>query len=270
VGLFQRRAKPVEDAAATSMPSPGLNVNIVLIKELARKGDIPGLIAAFTSPDKESRQAVVKALGEIGGPQALDALRSIAETDADLTIRQQAADSLASFGDLAAVKQLLLQGPPEAQTRAVKVLLAGGVDGIQVLQEAFDSDVPGVEMRILRVIQMHFRLGSDEQRATLRKNLDPVVPRLMRTVEQAEMAPGAKSYSELVGTTISVMAEMKDPRSVPALERLLGQVQAKIQREGVQKEFVDDGLKATYTTPLEDVKRIVNAIVACGGAMPQR
>jgi HEAT repeat protein len=265
VGLFSRRAKPDDGSPAAAGPR-GLSVNLVFINEAARKGDIPSLVAALQSPVKDTRLAVVKAFGELGGPQALDALRTIAETDADLAVRQQAADTLASLGDLNAVKQLLLNGPAEVQTRAVKVLLGHGADGIRVLQEALDTGLPGVEMRVLRVVQMHFRLGSDEQRTELRKNIDPLVDRMIHTVEQAEVAAGARSYTELVGTTVSVMAEMKDPRAIPSLERLLSAINAKIQREGVQKEFVDDGLKATYTTPLEDVKHIVNAITACGGS----
>jgi HEAT repeat protein len=269
VGLFSRRDKsdPSDDRSPAATAARGLNVNLVFIKEAARKGDVPGLVAALKSPEKEARQAVVKALGELGGPQALDALRAIAETDADLGLRQQAADTLAALGDLDAVKQLLLQGPAEAQTRAVKVLLGHGAEGIGVLEDALNSNVPGVEMRVLRVIQMHFRLGSDEQRTDLRKNIDPLVARMIGTVERAEVSDGARSYTELVAMTVSVMAEMKDSRAVPALERLLGGINAKIQREGVKKEFVDDGLKATYTTPLEDVKHIVNAIVACGGSV---
>lgn len=269
MGLFSRRDKsdPSDDRSPAATAARGLNVNLVFIKEAARKGDVAGLVAALKSPEKEARQAVVKAFGELGGPQALDALRAVAETDADLSLRQQAADTLAVLGDLEAVKQLLLQGPAEAQSRAVKVLLGHGADGIGVLQEALDSNLPGVEMRVLRVVQMHFRLGSDEQRTELRKNIDPLVARMIQTVERAELAAGARSYTELVATTVSVMGEMKDPRAVPALEHLLAEVNAKIQREGVKREFVDDGLKATYTTPLEDVKQIVNAIVACGGSV---
>ena len=268
MGLFKKRGQPEQapETPAELKDSRGLNVSVVLVQELARKGDIPGLVSSAVSPDKEVRQVAVKALGDAGGPQAQKALRSVFDTDADPAIRQLAADGLAALGDFQPLRHLLTTGPPEAQTRAVKVLLGRGESGAGILNEVLDSDVPGVAMRILRVIQMHFRLGSDQQFAELRRTLAPVVPRLLRILERADIASGAKSCNELVATTVATLGSIRDPSAVPVLDHLFGRILVKVERDGVQRELVDDGvLKASYVSTLDEVKHIIRAIVACGG-----
>jgi HEAT repeat protein/beta-lactamase regulating signal transducer with metallopeptidase domain len=82
------------------------------------------LIEALADSDREVRQAVAQALGEIGDEAAVPALKR-ATTDADVDVRRQAAEALSDIGGVEAIQALmaLLKDPdPEIRKTAAEAL----------------------------------------------------------------------------------------------------------------------------------------------------
>ncbi|UZQ54163.1 HEAT repeat domain-containing protein [Trichothermofontia sichuanensis B231] len=69
---------------------------------LATPAILPGTagvsqVLLATLYDRDVRLAIVTSLGQLGSPQAIDALSRVAQTDADLSVRHSAAKALAQL-----------------------------------------------------------------------------------------------------------------------------------------------------------------------------
>jgi HEAT repeat protein len=70
------------------------------------RASVAALINALGSPGKQVRWEAAKALGQIGGPSAINALMKTLEQDSDFDVRWVAADGLAAIGKAALVPLL--------------------------------------------------------------------------------------------------------------------------------------------------------------------
>ncbi len=96
-------------ALLEALKEPNTESREAVIKALGQIGDpraAPALLAAMKNPSLQVRQAAVEALGEVGGPQALAALRAALE-DADPGLRESAVQALGHLGDPGAADDLV-------------------------------------------------------------------------------------------------------------------------------------------------------------------
>lgn len=75
-----------------------------LVAALATPAVLPGTAGVLqvllaTLYDRDVRLAIVTSLGQLGHPQAIDALSRVAQTDADPSVRHSAAKALAQLGN---------------------------------------------------------------------------------------------------------------------------------------------------------------------------
>jgi HEAT repeat protein len=76
------------------------------VEKMLEKKDVPGLIKALSSKDKEVRCRAAYVLGRIGDQVAIEPL-IVALRDSDGSVRAGAAQSLGEIGDPRAVKPLI-------------------------------------------------------------------------------------------------------------------------------------------------------------------
>jgi HEAT repeat protein len=178
-------------------------------EKLKAKGDVQGLSRAFrydqTRPGVRARVAAAKALGEIGGKEALPPLiTALHRWDEQPEVRRAAAEALGRIGDAEAVAALLnavrsevQPTPAEPSDTARKLLVEIGVRSLAPLIEALARDP-------------HQSSGPSAVRV-LKEIGPPAVPELIAALRD----PGVPS---LVKQTIAnALGQMGDPRAVEPL-----------------------------------------------------
>jgi epoxyqueuosine reductase len=69
----------------------------VVLGNIGTSGDVPALVGALADPEPLVRAHAAWALGRIASPEALDALRVLAESEPDASVLTEVTSALAAF-----------------------------------------------------------------------------------------------------------------------------------------------------------------------------
>jgi len=114
-----------------------------VVEALAQIGQlsVPPLVAALRGGEKEIKTGAAMSLGQIGGPQALEALRTSLENDEDEAVRASAAWGLGHIGSAQAVEALAttLRSDKYRWVRASAAISLGQIGGVRAIEALTDA-----------------------------------------------------------------------------------------------------------------------------------
>jgi HEAT repeat protein len=114
---------------------------------------LPPLLAALRSPDPARRVDALRAVGERGGPGAVDALRWVAGADAEPQVVQSAIRALSRLATPEAVETLItLTSDPIRREACVTALSQLGKEQIQLIGQGLRHAQPAVRRAVVEVL----------------------------------------------------------------------------------------------------------------------
>jgi HEAT repeat protein len=234
--------RDLEYALTVDDPAARLGA-VVALQEQGQNG-VPGLTTAARDSDSTVRKAAIKALGEVGGQQAADALAELLG-NSDATTRIRAIRALGTTGRTGFPYLLrALESEPSPRGR----MLAAGVLSNMVQP----GDAPAIEERFVRqdaATKMHLvialvRIGDDSAYAALSRLIDSP-DRLVRFYvvnSLTEAAPDARALPIFVNSLDDEATEVRmwgifglerlnHPDSYRAVLAALGDEDAYVRKE---------------------------------------
>jgi HEAT repeat protein len=193
---------------------------------------VPALIAALKDPEAEVRAAAAQGLGQVvSDPAAAGAaVRALVNTmgDGDPTVRIASVDALRAIASI----RRAAKRPPLDAGRALDVLLAllrdgdagvrsAAVGAIGPVGQAAAVGPPPMLVALLDDPSADLRGAAALAIADFKQGLDPLIPRLLRLLEQDGSGPGSVYSRALYGLVSPPVPAAITPAILPALAETL-------------------------------------------------
>jgi HEAT repeat protein len=242
---------------------------------LGKIGDrraVEPLIEVLKDEDDQVRSYAAEALGDIGDAKAVTPLIEALKDEVTF-VGLEAASALTELGHIRYLESFLGRDHAHfhrAGVSLVRQIYLGNREGMPILLNALKNEnleiFTSATSGISRVSN-----GPEFDRERLRRMLTPAIQHLVNIVEEAEiLESGIRSYDERVAAAILALSSIADLSAIPALEKLLAKVKAKVAAQGVSHEYVNTGIAAGFISSESHVFHIEHTIEEIRRRHPQK